>query len=533
MKWEPRAVGLPEFMELVTNGHSYCNVFEGNQRKDTMFQEAWQISIDMDDADISMADFLVVCPLDPTAAYGTFSNKPEQGEYNYRFVYFLDTPVTDKLMYQLVYNRIVELMGMSGRMNDDCGRKPSQLMNGTTGDAETYMSGHVYSLEELGIDQDYIDEHIYSPVLISDEMPLAAFGTGAKNSVSHTTRTRKPAAYETENAILDILVPEDVRNALSYTDDAFLAGKAPVSHSGGIRHYRKAYNNIKCKTAPKPTKQEFYFYWKKLIDSLEDAITDEIWLKETAKEYGYKPIMHSELKWNPMGFAEIPDDFVELAVLWDNTEWGKRTVKRFTDGMHRRQNIFIDAIKLLHIKPKMSRHELFWQLIWRREHYYDNSDNVLSNKMIARKAYDALNCPAKHRYHTSKSEGFFSKKKAGSVTTSDAFCRMMGTTRRSQSRTSLQVNNYMKNIEPYYNPEMSVVWNYKMLNSHGVKVSLGTLRNYCEFMGIDTNPKKTNIADWYNPGISVKKNLEWAKERGIKISSSRLYEFCKEHGYST
>lgn len=79
--------------------------------------------------------------------------------------------------------------------------------------------------------------------------------------------------------------------------------------------------------------------------------------------------------------------------------------------------------------------DLFFNLVHRVYFYYDNSDGVLSDELIARKAYDVMN-------YTEFDAMEFKSLDAGKVTTSPGYCREHGVSRRSYSRKALMYQNY-------------------------------------------------------------------------------------------
>lgn len=147
--------------------------------------------------------------------------------------------------------------------------------------------------------------------------------------------------------------------------------------------------------------------------------------------------------------------------------------------------------------------DLFFNLVHRVYFYYDNSDGVLSDELIARKAYDVMN-------YTEFDAMEFKSLDAGKVTTSPGYCREHGVSRRSYSRKALMYQNY-ESIQAWYEPGKSVTSNLKEARDRGLTVSLSTLRRYCKFNNIPVNPGHCNISEWYNPAVSVRLNLPTAR----------------------
>ncbi|MCM1139318.1 MAG: hypothetical protein NC453_12180 [Muribaculum sp.] len=120
---------------------------------------------------------------------------------------------------------------------------------------------------------------------------------------------------------------------------------------------------------------------------------------------------------------------------------------------------------------------------------------------------------------------------AGRITTSPGYCKQNNITRLSHSRKALMMENY-RSISEWYDPEKSVVENFAVAQSRGIKVCEKTLRRYCHFNDIKPDPRVHEISEWYNPQLSVKENLSYAVEHNIKASRTGLYEYCKSNGIS-
>lgn len=144
--------------------------------------------------------------------------------------------------------------------------------------------------------------------------------------------------------------------------------------------------------------------------------------------------------------------------------------------------------------------------------------------LIIRKAYDVMNYDVESMT--------FNSMDAGRITTSPGYCKNHGISRQSHSRKAMMMENYAS-IQQWYNPEESVGVNHKTAQEKDIKVSLSTLKRYCDFMGISTNPKRKPISEWYHPWLSVEKNLLYAKITHIKTSQSALYKYCKDNNIPT
>lgn len=546
-----------QFIDLICEGHSYCNVFKGLDRRDVKFEKAYQVSIDIDDSDIPLSEFLKKLPASPTTAYTTFSNDDAAGKYRFRLMYWSKYAICSKKAYTRAVRALSNYLGIDSDTDiDKCSLSCTQIMNGTGADAYRYVSGKIYNFEEdFGARFVYTTDLLEGTGLVDDE-ETPEFNISPKPRKKRTYQKKSsPAAPKLtplnpdkekkllrRKALLEIrdfhdstLTPEE-RNAVSYTDTTFLSGRA--QNNGTLKKKKRnknQYKNIKSKTAVAPNKREYYKFWKPMIDEVKQFENVKTWLKKKAEFNEWEPIMHTPLKFNAAGFAEVPENYIELPVLWNNTVWGERTVQKFTDGMHRRETLYSDLIKIRLIKPHIGIKELFWQGVWRVEHYYDNSDGVLSLDMIARKTWDAMFARSISRFHVnnnSRTGGNYIKqaRPTGSIVVNTKFCRERCINPLSHSRLCVMIARYMR-IEKWYNPNLSVRENFKFAKEHKIDDSSErTLRRFCEYLGLSANPKRNTPADWYNPGKSVNGNMQWAADNGIKTSSATLYNYCKAHG---
>ncbi len=143
MKWNSVTLTLEDFISHIRSGYSYCHIYRGKRRlkKDFMFSQV--VSIDVDDTTISLHDFIQNCALKPTFGYETFSNGLDRF-YSYRLVFVFEEKLS-ATQYQCVYDSLCSLCKLT-ETKDHCGKILTQLMNGTTLNAEIYVSSIIYSV---------------------------------------------------------------------------------------------------------------------------------------------------------------------------------------------------------------------------------------------------------------------------------------------------------------------------------------------------------------------------------------------------
>lgn len=83
-------------------------------------------------------------------------------------------------------------------------------------------------------------------------------------------------------------------------------------------------------------------------------------------------------------------------------------------------------------------------------------------------------------------------------------------------------------IDKYYNSELSVAENLKILQDNGVKVHLATLYRYCKDRGIKVCYTDSEIIAMLNANDSVRNNLKTLKDNGVKIGIGRVAKLLKQ-----
>lgn len=173
--WELVDVTPEQFIEKVCTGHSYCNIFKNLDRRDAKFEKAYQVSVDIDDSDISLHTFLKKLSVLPTAAYTTFSNL-KNGKYRFRLLYWSKYALCSKRAYADATAALINHLGISEYV-DRCSLSCTQLMNGTGSDADRFISKKIYDFE-----QDFGAKGVYTTDLFE--------GTGLDNDWSRATIIR-------------------------------------------------------------------------------------------------------------------------------------------------------------------------------------------------------------------------------------------------------------------------------------------------------------------------------------------------------
>ena len=199
----------------------------------------------------------------------------------------------------------------------------------------------------------------------------------------------------------------------------------------------------------------------------------------------YRYFTHTELHYQD-GYALIPSDYQEIfrqtymdSFIKDNGDEIKfSVVKKLRDGDNRRKKLYIAGLIMKKILPSITFEHLLYNLICERTYYYDNSDRVLSNKVLANIARNVVNTPLEKIQ-------LQSKRKKRKFCVDKSYCAMLGIS-----------PNAMKNKVR------------KML-------------------------KDEEIGNAYDCSLSIAENLAAFKEMDISVGKSKLYQWCKENGINT
>ncbi len=231
---------------------------------------------------------------------------------------------------------------------------------------------------------------------------------------------------------------------------------------------------------------------------------------EFLEKYSYIGVIdETKLDYNTNGYAFFPLAYYKLNIRIDWTQ-KKPKILKYKDGEGRRRRLYIDALMIRAIKPNVTFLELLYNLVLRRQYYYDNSDKVLTNRILIDDAYAILGMKLEDIHALNPS-------KHGVFKTDAVYCAEHNVSRRQHSRTVRKMLNY-QSIGEWYDISKSVNYNYKYARAHFIKVSLNTLKNFCKENNIDMYPDRIPISEWYDEKLSVKQNLERAMELGVTVS---------------
>lgn len=202
MAFKEQNVNTKEFIYYATNGHAFCNLFEyapneeywfqtsqGTWHKsfpeykkgankggmklcmkaDKFFKGSQTVFVDVDYTrfdDVGM--YISTLTYEPTCVYMSFSDRRDKGgkvSRRFRMVYVFDRMLNkEELIHisQTINDQIV--FDTAEPMDDDCGTRISQYMNGVYDNNEYYASGKIYDVSDF-------PEELPDPICTTSDLP--------------------------------------------------------------------------------------------------------------------------------------------------------------------------------------------------------------------------------------------------------------------------------------------------------------------------------------------------------------------------
>lgn len=156
-----KTVSLLQFLEIIRNGYMFCGVMTDYHFPNKKYETSKHlvsnniISIDIDDCDCSMMDFMSTLKYMPTIAYETFSNLEEGMGFRFRFLYVFDDFVNSET-YRRLYHAICKANAIECSSNDTSTGSPYQKIWGTNGKHRDVIGlGYVYHIDSF---KEFMDE---------------------------------------------------------------------------------------------------------------------------------------------------------------------------------------------------------------------------------------------------------------------------------------------------------------------------------------------------------------------------------------
>lgn len=165
-----QTVSLLQFIEFIRNGYMFCGVYDDKKFSNKNYKTSQHlvsnnvVSIDIDDCDCSMRDFMSTLKYSPSIAYETFSNLEDGKGYRFRFLYVFDDFV-DGETYSRLYYAICKANNIECPSNDTSTASPYQKIWGTNGKHRDIIGlGYVYHIDSF---KDFMDEESVQSTILN------------------------------------------------------------------------------------------------------------------------------------------------------------------------------------------------------------------------------------------------------------------------------------------------------------------------------------------------------------------------------
>lgn len=211
MAFQEAYVSTYDFLQLAITGHAFCNLFQFNPdqeywlekstgkfykdtpiyqsgankgamklsfKADKFFRGAQTVFVDVDFTRFTnVKDYLSTLTYPPTCVYMSFSDRKKKGgieSRRFRMVYVFER-ILDKHEFVYISRVLTNWIERDTQeeMDDDCGTRMSQYMNGVYGNMETYSSNFIYSTTDfppiVEVD-DEVDENLEETTQFNEKM---------------------------------------------------------------------------------------------------------------------------------------------------------------------------------------------------------------------------------------------------------------------------------------------------------------------------------------------------------------------------
>lgn len=424
MKFSPVTVSCTTLADYIQSGYAYCPT----ERKLDEVNECYAICIDVDDSTIPMENYVENLSDTPSLYYTTPSNGNVQksiekygDEYHiYRF----------RLVYVLAtptsdnydFDKVYQYITSTNQMEDVDVRKANQYYNGSFGCSIT-NTNYIYQLpsdiNDLLVDR----QHNISNI-----------------SNKNTTETAGSSQYiyiPPNNTICDD--PLSKTNLIDFRRDLYRL--PPSKFITRYRHIYELYNS-----------------------NIDEYLSSD-------------------------GYYLLDKDFIELKRQWkmenvptsSGSKMKIRPVIR-KDGQHRRITLYNTARLFLKMKD-ISLEHLILLMVNERTYYYDNSDDVLSNRWLVQMCKDVFRTKDDDRMRVPDNEKQFKVDKA--------YWQRKGITVKQAVPKIRKELNY-KRIDELYDSSKDLTtkeW-VQYLSDNGVKVSDSTFKRYKRERGYTKKHRK-------------------------------------------
>lgn len=473
MAFKEQTVTVDEFAKYATSGHSFCNLFDIDDRKyapetksekvrlvykddkgnakdggqyliyksgknkgyfkmsakrGDLFRGSYAIFVDIDRESYSddIEEYIGALSYTPTVTYTSFSDKVDKERTGYsrrfRMVYVFDEMLDEETFNNISNYIVADIQDMTNEeLYDNCGSSPVQYFNGSNpSENECYCSYNIYSASDFPEFLVYSEEDEDDCICSNCDEVVEFDG----------------------DFIEDLKNRKDIDKVLHYWH-----------HKGGYNYF---------------TKPEIDFEGK--------------------------------------SYMKV-DNYFELLY---NT-------KKIVDGGKRRKKLLIRAILRRLIKPEVTPDELLYNMIIDVNRFFDNSDGILDLDCLmlrVQRAYCADLQEFKQKYVNSRTCNIRSFKINPEIEGKKSVI--------AKARTEITDNEILS----YYDATKSVKENLEVLQSKGIKLGKSRLYEWVKKNNIQT--KSIDFVTKIDLSLSIRGNMKALSEMGFKVTEHQVRKAINE-----
>lgn len=505
-----------ELLQSVLSGYTFCGVFSGfpaNKPKKTyvrkdghftltgksgkFFAGSYCIGVDIDETQYHSAEeFVSRLQQKPTIWYTSYSNQQYDTSTGmskgarFRLIYVFDQEIHNKYFFRYCANKVHDMVESSTNevIHDKCGLQCTQYFNGTNFKNETLSidygcSDIIYSFTDFNITKEDFLEFLEDNCMYKSpepkqkkEIKKLKCSIMSKMIEEETTTTQQQAILL---SALDV-IEQSNSNTESIGFNFFLVRDAYSLDWSDFHDKYKRYNEYVFRTERED--------WSSITDS----------------------------KGNIIQFQYCDEDYLEL-------KWIPRKLK---DGQHRKRTLFHRGWLRRIIKPQITPDELLYNLLFDREHFFDNSDKELSVYRLQEIVRDCFEYDIDD-YKTQFEHIYYD--------TVDR-CRKKQIIIHRTSKGLIRANSLCKELrwkflDQAYNKTLSVSENLQILNDSDFIISRSTLYNYCVNRRIVTKKKAEDkynrFIELHQDYMSCRNEQQYLAENGLQLSLGTIQAYRK------
>ena len=250
-------------------------------------------------------------------------------------------------------------------------------------------------------------------------------------------------------------------------------------------------------------------------------------------KYFYRTENETWESWAGVDYQETDENYLQL---WFYPE-------KLKDGDGRRQTIANRAFQLRIINPEADINTILFNLYVFREKFIDNSDGVVSIKVLVNRAKLVFEKDDISRNLEEQKNWieYCRENRPRFITRTKIFKSIP---QNIKNHITKELNH--REISKYYDQGKSVKENLQVLEDNGIKISMKTLYNYLDGEGIDykkvskkamkKSKKENDIEKFkklYNPGVSDRENAKVMSASGLNISKDTVRRWAAKYYNNT